>query len=63
MLEVVLTNYFEEVNSLGTCKWISQLFKRDATLVPAVKKDWDQTQRHILHKHQKEEERLGDRRC
>ena len=59
---VVLTSYLEEVNSFGTCKCISQLLKRDATLVPAVKEDWHQTQHHILHKHQKEEEGLGDRR-
>ena len=59
---VVLTNYLEEVNSFGTCKCISQLFKWDATLVPAVKEDWHQTQHHILHKHQKEEEGLGDKR-
>ena len=59
---VVLTSYLEEVNSFGTCKCISQLFKWDATLVPAVKEDWHQTQHHILHKHQKEEEGLGDRR-
>ena len=47
---------------LGTCKSISQLFKWDATLVPTVKKDWHQAQRHIFHQDQKEEEGLGKRR-
>ena len=44
---------------LGTCKSISELFKWDATLVPTVKKDWDQAQRHIFHQDQKEEEGLS----
>ena len=41
-----------------TCKSIIELLEGNATMVSAVKNDRNETQRHVLHKHQQEEERL-----
>ena len=60
--EIVLPKLLSRGGYFGTCKCISQLFKWNAAVFPAVKKDWHQTERHILHKNEKEEERLRNRR-